>query len=601
MLLPLTQPPTSTAAVIAPLKSISVAASPATLAPSSALPTDSVSDLEPAESWVPPSSETSSTSSLSHRLDYISHTMYRSRQVLRLGRWLYDIPDVRESARELWYGHGAEEEKSMEQQESEEEWEEHERLPVVRAFGRRSSFEAGGLAKLMPHINTVGGLSVAGSPIASPFGLGGSAYSSNSLLSSSSSATPVALLTPGLRDQVGRGTFLFPLAAKSAAQGSESAERGQQQQSSSINTSVVVSDRKRARSSSLSDLASSDAEASAREEWRTSNAEEANEAAEATEEPAVEEEDDEGMTLLEWTVGVIDLTNSLMGLIIDASDDVEFIASLGVLPTRVGEVAGQISSYLWLVSGAIDVAMCGYKLRAYRREMREAIVEQLGLLREKEAARVDRLLEEASGSTELSPPVASSSSSSSQAGVLAASHGITLTPVPRSSSLSSPRHISTSTSPGSSVALSAASGPYSMYSSTTAAAVTVDETAKLLLARPKCLPASAAAGPQLTLCTAECDVDCFHIEYLRFFRYLGELGLSLCGVLIDEDIKDHPLQAVLEASGLFSGVATFIKRGATHARSKKLSKLNAAFMIRDDAGVPAQENGPPTEHEQLYS
>lgn len=63
----------------------------------------------------------SDASSFSTRLAHISYTMYRARQVLRLGRWIYDIPDVRDSALELWYG--VSEEKSAETQEAEEEWE----------------------------------------------------------------------------------------------------------------------------------------------------------------------------------------------------------------------------------------------------------------------------------------------------------------------------------------------------------------------------------------------------------------------------------------------------------------------------------------------
>lgn len=73
--------------------------------------------LDDAEVCLPPTG----ASSLLARLAHVSYTMYRARQVLRLGRWIYDIPDVRDSALELWRGHG--EEKSMEEQEAEEEWE----------------------------------------------------------------------------------------------------------------------------------------------------------------------------------------------------------------------------------------------------------------------------------------------------------------------------------------------------------------------------------------------------------------------------------------------------------------------------------------------
>lgn len=81
--------------------------------------------LDDADVCLPPTRD----SSLLARLAHVSYTMYRARQVLRLGRWLYDIPDVRDSALELWRGHG--EEKTMEEQEAEEEWESVDAIPCA--------------------------------------------------------------------------------------------------------------------------------------------------------------------------------------------------------------------------------------------------------------------------------------------------------------------------------------------------------------------------------------------------------------------------------------------------------------------------------------
>lgn len=76
----------------------------------------------PLDAWIPPYEvECAPADPVSHLLKHLAYTMYRARQVLRFGRWIYDIPDVRDSALELWYGHI--EDKSMDEQEEEENWE----------------------------------------------------------------------------------------------------------------------------------------------------------------------------------------------------------------------------------------------------------------------------------------------------------------------------------------------------------------------------------------------------------------------------------------------------------------------------------------------
>lgn len=236
-----------------------------------------------------------------------------------------------------------------------------------------------------------------------------------------------------------------------------------------------------------------------------------------------EEEDDEdedtSMSVLEWTVGAVDLANSLMGLIIDASDDVDFLSSLGLLPEWVGDTAGTVSSYLWLVSGAIDVAMCCYKLREYRLEMEETIREQADELRRRERKRIKQL----------------------------AAQGLIMQP---------------STD-------SAAAKVDSSYCALHCCEEALDSLAGSL-PPPRRLNATVSAPDcAVSLCTSECDVDCFHIEWLRLFRYIGEMGLSVCGVLDLWDVRSPALEALLEASGVVSGIATLVKRGATHARSNK--------------------------------
>lgn len=257
-----------------------------------------------------------------------------------------------------------------------------------------------------------------------------------------------------------------------------------------------------------------------------------------------EEEDDDGPSLLEWSVGVIDFANSLMGLLIDASDDLDFIASVGLLPESVGIIAGQVSSYLWLLSGGVDVAMCCWKLHEYRCEMRETLREQIEEWRQAQTQQKQLQLQE--------------QQQQDQQQVAVQLHNVcAMHPVPSwcTTAPATPFHLSLPPVP--------ASAPPS--SRLVSAAASSSSSA-----------GSAAALGSLSLCSSSCDVDCVHIESLRLFRYVGELGLSLCGLvelrggLRGDGVADLRLEAVMEASGLLSGLATFVKRGATHARSKSV-------------------------------
>lgn len=255
------------------------------------------------------------------------------------------------------------------------------------------------------------------------------------------------------------------------------------------------------------------------------------EAGEAGEEEEEAEEED-SVSLAEWSLGVVDLCNSLMGLLIDASDDVEFISSLGLLPERAADVAGQVASYLWLVSGGVDVAMCVWKLYEYRCEMREQLEEKRAALvalqaqAQQQGKQLDalRLLEPAVPDFAADVPAA-------------AAAWATVTPC-------------------------------RLHARDSASDSDPDSSLQLVAQRP----APVGAALPLSLCTQSCDVDCVHIESIRLFRYVGELGLSVCGMLelLGRGEGDPRLEAVMEVSGLVSGIATFVKRGATHARSKSV-------------------------------
>ena len=254
---------------------------------------------------------------------------------------------------------------------------------------------------------------------------------------------------------------------------------------------------------------------------------------------------------------MIDFTNSLMGLLIDASDDLDFISSVGLLPERVGEIAGQVSSYLWLLSGGVDVAMCCWKLHEYRCEMRETLKEKIEewkqtqqkqqQLQQQQPQQQQQQVQQ-DVAVHLHNVCAVHPVPSWCAATPTPSSHLTLPPLPASTSrLASAASSTASSSPG----------------------------------------ASPAAPVSLSLCSSSCDVDCVHIESLRLFRYVGELGLSLCGLvelrggLRGDGVADLRLEAVMEASGLLSGLATFAKRGATHARSKSVvqrAESNANMM-----------------------
>jgi len=231
---------------------------------------------------------------------------------------------------------------------------------------------------------------------------------------------------------------------------------------------------------------------------------------------------------------VVDLCNSLMGLLIDASDDVEFISSLGLLPERAADVAGQVASYLWLLSGGVDVAMCVWKLYEYRCEMREQLVEKRAALvalqaqAQQQSKQLDALRLHS-----IEPVVVPDFA----AGVPAAAAGWV-------------------------------TQPCRLHARDSASDSDPDASLQLVAHRP----APVGAALPLSLCTQSCDVDCVHIESIRLFRYVGELGLSVCGMLelLGRGEGDPRLEAVMEVSGLVSGIATFVKRGATHARSKSV-------------------------------
>lgn len=417
------------------------------------------------EAWVPPAEEDAPPRFV-YRLQHIYYTMDRARQVLRFGRWLYDIPDVRDSAVALWCGE--KEEKSIEEQEAEEEWEEHERVHVARS--RRTSLDAG---------SSRGG----GGSMTPTSGAGKSGHHREA-------------------SQSARGTFIFPPASLSSRAGPTPP---------SLPT-VFTLERVTSTSSTVSTSSSTDIAAmllqgdvpSSEAETPTDVPSNATSRASSSLEHD-DEDDDDSMTLLERTVGVVDLANSLMGLVIDASDDIAFISSVGLLSSRVGDAAGRVSHCLWLVSGTIDFAMCWYKLRAYRAEMLEAAAEA-----EEDAA------------------AAAAERAREQQWIRDSHARVDKDALVDLAPLSSP----------------------------------------ILVARP-----SSPCRSSLTLCTSACDVDCFHIEYLRFYRYLGELGVALCGVALGDDLgRDRPLQTALEAAGLFSACATFAKRAATHARSTMAAK-----------------------------
>ena len=540
-------------------------------------------DVEDDDAFLPPGSE----STFSSRLAHMSYTMYRARQVLRLGRWLYDIPDVRDSALELWYG--VTEHKSAEEQEAEEEWEEHERVHVVRSStSRRASFDANAHTNNNPIVRD--GRGTFTFPLSARTPQPSSTHVQTLALSSAS--TPHSRSGSGPGSGAGSTDALASLRSTAAATPPPLPPTTVAAESSAV-MAAIPSDNAAA-ASSASSSAADDAGAS-------------KEAEDEEEKEAEEEEadDEEAMTMLEYTVGVIDLTNSVMGLLIDAADDAEFLSSLGALPPRVGELSGTLSSYLWLVSGGIDVAMCAWKLWEYRAEMRDTIEQhKLALLEQQRAAQQQQQQQQAQITSAAAAAAAAAAMCSScccmlhhaPSGMLSAVHGVSCWCSPASSpsmpdlllatsSSSPPSSASASTlslapassscpSPSSSATATAAA-----VAASTAVATVAPLTSSSVVAAPAPpaqpqLPAPAPAPvlAPLSLCSGSCDVDCVHIESLRFFRYIGELGLSVCGVLELRGVRlgDPRLEALMEASGLLSALATFLKRAATHARSKSV-------------------------------
>jgi len=573
-------------------------AAPHSMPPSAVLPLvvpPSAADplsVEDADAYQPPTVD----SSCSARLAHLSYTMYRARQVLRLGRWVYDLPDVRDSALELWLG--TKEEKSREDQEAEEEWEEHERVHVARS-SRRASLEASGaggavLKNLMPSSASASALLTTRGPsdsrgtftVPSSRNLGPLTGTPTSAASGATwGAAGAAAASPGLRIRrrsasVGvlpalaatvAATFSPSTSAVSSSSSSSSASRRHQRRATAspfqgnLADTVTAGSRvppqgSRAAAAASAAVTTTDNElarvdpaahtAAATDDDSADDADADDEADDATSAAADDEddgEDDEGedeededaededadwetvpMTWFEWTIGAIDLANSLMGLFIDVSDDVEFLASMGLFGRRspgAADVAGTVSSYLWLLSGGVDVAMCCWKLHEYRAEMRHAIEQMKEAVEDKEkaaaaaAAAAEAMRNDADAGLQLPSP----SSSSSTALV-----PVTPSPVP-------------SPAPSASSAL-------------------------------------VSSRPSLSLCTSACDMDCVHIESLRLFRYVGELGLSVCGVLELRGIGEDSLglEAFMEVTGLLSALATFVKRGATHARSRKVEEREAA-------------------------
>lgn len=266
-----------------------------------------------------------------------------------------------------------------------------------------------------------------------------------------------------------------------------------------------------------------------------------------------EEEEEESVSLAEWTLGVVDLCNSLMGLIIDASDDVEFVSSLGLLPEWTADLAGRVASSLWLVSGVVDVAMCVWKLHEYRSEMRQQLEDRrraLVALQAQAQAQVQQGKQLDAPLVFPEPVVPDFATASAAADVDVPAGGLG--------------------------AAGWASSPCRLHARNSDAACDLDANADASLVPQRSGPVvggggGGAAAP-LSLCTQSCDVDCVHIESIRLFRYVGELGLSVCGMLelLGRGEGDPRLEAVMEVSGLVSGIATFVKRGATHARSKSV-------------------------------
>jgi len=520
------------------------------------------------------------SSPLSTRLAHISYTMYRARQVLRLGRWLYDIPDVRDSAIELFYG-TTREEKSKEEQEEAEEWEEHERVYVVRS--RRASLDWQQLRAGLTGATNVGmPTKDARGTFTFPINTRLNATSLASTRLSSSSQHPARRsLPPRSKSMTELRTLEFERRFSTASTICGSSRCG----SGASSTTSVDDASETSEDSDTSQRIRRAAMVHSEDDDDDDDEEESD-----SDDDDEDDEADESMTLFEWSIGVIDLSNSLMGLILDACDDIDFISSLGFLPERVGDVAGRVSSFLWCISSVIDVGMCMWKMHVYKQEMQEAWEEK----REEWRLRIKdgdtrrkhlMQLQQVDLSHEFDPNSIHDSPSSPPTHPAAWAHmqGGASKPEQRCARCANLTHaVIMQESPIDHTSSA------SVYSSIIPAS-TPSGQQQLLLSSTS-VPHSAP----LSLCTADCDLDCFHIEYLRFYRYLCELLLCIVGFIDDaHHVQDMRLECVREAAGLCSGLATLIKKGATHARSK-------AYMEKEqakEARIKAQQ----IEQEALYT
>jgi hypothetical protein len=263
----------------------------------------------------------------------------------------------------------------------------------------------------------------------------------------------------------------------------------------------------------------------------------------------------------------------------------------------MGDAAGRVSSYLWLLSGGVDVAMCCWKLHEYRTEMRDTL-EQM------KAASAPTATDTATRQKEL---VSSGSGSDGGGGgsIGSSDDAKNLLQSPPSGAV-----VLVTRSPAQLVPPLNASSSFPFVAAAPGA-LSTDGGAGVVVGVPSSISSALvpSASSSLSLCSSACDVDCVHIEALRLFRYVGELGLSVCGVL--ELLSDNyyasngnsgngqgslVLEAVMESSGLLSALATFVKRGATHARSKRVEeRMTARAAALREANTSSNNDDAATE------
>lgn len=255
-----------------------------------------------------------------------------------------------------------------------------------------------------------------------------------------------------------------------------------------------------------------------------------------------EEEEDNERSWLDWLLSVIDLGNCCLGLIIDAADDVEFLASMGILPAVLEQPASRTSAVLWVASSFVDVTMCVYYMAEYvgeQRTLRARLIAEYTKELEREEMSRSLPVDEHAADPSKSPPIDAQSLSLPIEPLLA-------------SSCPPPWTDRDSLTPSPVCTLSARSSPIHNV------AVPIATTQ---LSHSLSLP----AAPRISLCTPDCELDCVHIESLCLVRYVGELGLSLCTLA---QMHDRHCAPVLAISGALSAIGTLMKRAATHARYK---------------------------------